>query len=202
VVLEGERDPADRPPVPLRITRMTEMPSDIAAARDRLKVKIGGGREIKRLDSYLDADERVEQLAVGRYGFGEGLTILTDRRILFVIDGVGTQRLEDFPFSSVSSVSWQSGIVNGTIIISAAGVRNEIKRVNKDDGKRFVDNARAYLSGAVAAAPPQPPAGAAPGSPAGSEVMGQIQQLGALHEAGVLTDEEFANKKAELLGRI
>jgi hypothetical protein len=32
--------------------------------------------------------------------------------------------------------------------------------------------------------------------------MGQIQQLGALHEAGVLTDEEFANKKAELLGRI
>jgi Short C-terminal domain/Bacterial PH domain len=169
---------------------MTEMPSDIAAARDRLKVKIGGGREIKRLDSYLYADERVEQLAVGRYGFGNGLAVLTDRRILFVIDSVMTKHSEDFPFSSVSSVSWQSGVVNGTIIISAAGVRSEIKRVNKDDGKRFVDNARAYLSGAAHA------------SPAGSEVMGQIQQLGALHEAGVLTDEEFANKKAELLGRI
>jgi hypothetical protein len=181
---------------------MTEMRSDIAGAWDRLKVKMGGGREIERLESHLDADEQVQQLAVGRYGFGEGLTILTDRRILFVIDGVGTQRLEDFPFSTVSSVSWQSGITSGTIIVSAAGVRSEIKNVNEDDGKRLVDNARAYLSGAVAAAQPQPPASAAPATPPESEVMGQIQQLAALHAAGAVTDEEFASKKAELLGRL
>jgi Short C-terminal domain/Bacterial PH domain len=134
---------------------------------------------------------------------GQGLTVLTDRRILFLIDGLVGKQSEDFPLSAVSSVAWQSGMVNGTIIVSAAGVRSEIKSVNKDDGKRFVDNARAYLSGAVSAAQPQPPAGTASVNPSvGSDVMGQIQQLAALHAAGALTDEEFASKKAELLGRL
>jgi hypothetical protein len=34
-----------------------------------------------------------------------------------------------------------------------------------------------------------------------ADVMQQLQQLGELHHAGVLTDEEFAAKKTELLGR-
>jgi hypothetical protein len=32
--------------------------------------------------------------------------------------------------------------------------------------------------------------------------MAQLQQLGQLKEAGILTDEEFGAKKAELLGRL
>jgi hypothetical protein len=32
------------------------------------------------------------------------------------------------------------------------------------------------------------------------EVMGQLKQLGELHEQNVLTDEEFAREKAKLLG--
>jgi hypothetical protein len=33
-------------------------------------------------------------------------------------------------------------------------------------------------------------------------VFGALERLSALHKKGVLTDEEFANKKAELLARI
>jgi hypothetical protein len=48
-------------------------------------------------------------------------------------------------------------------------------------------------------APPQqaPPQQAAP--PAGPSMADQLQQLAALHQQGVLTDEEFAAAKSKLL---
>lgn len=36
----------------------------------------------------------------------------------------------------------------------------------------------------------------------GAGIIEQIRRLGALHETGILTDEEFATKKAELLRRL
>ncbi len=33
-------------------------------------------------------------------------------------------------------------------------------------------------------------------------IVGQIRKLAELHEAGILTDEEFTAKKAELLERL
>ena len=48
-------------------------------------------------------------------------------------------------------------------------------------------------------APPE--AAPAPAAPAGID-MEQLKQLGDLHAAGVLTDEEFAVAKAKLLGTV
>jgi hypothetical protein len=45
-------------------------------------------------------------------------------------------------------------------------------------------------------APAPPPAPAAPAA----DPIEQLKQLGALHEQGILTDEEFAAQKAKLLG--
>jgi hypothetical protein len=54
------------------------------------------------------------------------------------------------------------------------------------------------------AAPPPPPqqyAAPAPPPAAGGETdMAELQQLAELHAQGVLTDEEFAAKKAQILG--
>ena len=46
---------------------------------------------------------------------------------------------------------------------------------------------------------PPPPAPAAPAGMA-PDAISQLQQLGQLHEQGVLTDEEFAAQKAKILG--
>ena len=61
---------------------------DIAAARSKMRVKLGGGREIKRLTEHLWEGEAVERMTTGSYGNGTGLIVLTDRRLLFVQDGV------------------------------------------------------------------------------------------------------------------
>jgi hypothetical protein len=55
---------------------------------------------------------------------------------------------------------------------------------------------QAYEAGqqsAMAAAPPPPPAGLT------AESTARLQELGKLHEEGILTDEEFAQQKAVIL---
>ncbi|WP_315503680.1 SHOCT domain-containing protein [Actinomyces radicidentis] len=41
-----------------------------------------------------------------------------------------------------------------------------------------------------------------PPAAGGEDVMAQLERLGALHSSGILTDEEFAAKKADLLSRM
>ncbi len=48
--------------------------------------------------------------------------------------------------------------------------------------------------------PPPPAAPAAPAAPAGDDLVGKINQLAQLRDAGVLSDDEFAAAKSKLLG--
>ncbi|MGO9155745.1 SHOCT domain-containing protein [Mycobacterium sp.] len=48
--------------------------------------------------------------------------------------------------------------------------------------------------------PSSAPASGAPGDP--TAIVAAIESLAGLHERGILSDEEFASKKAELLGRL
>lgn len=48
----------------------------------------------------------------------------------------------------------------------------------------------------------QPAPAAAPHRASSEEILSSIERLGKLHQAGALTDEEFARKKAELLSQI
>jgi hypothetical protein len=52
----------------------------------------------------------------------------------------------------------------------------------------------------AAQTPPPEPASGASGDPAA--IVAAIESLAGLHQRGILSDEEFAAKKAELLGRI
>ena len=45
----------------------------------------------------------------------------------------------------------------------------------------------------------RPPAAAPAPAGGGSDLMAQLNQLGALHAQGILSDEEFAAAKAKLL---
>lgn len=171
--------------------------ADIAAAKARMRVSLGGGREIKRLPEHLWEGETVQSMTTGTYGKGTGLVVMTDRRLLFVQDGIMSKTTEDFPYSKISSVSWNSGMMLGTVVVFASGNKAEITNVNKDDGKAMVDALRARLadSPSVVAGP----VATAPGQP---DVMEQLKKLGDLRDAGILSEEEFSAKKAELLARL
>ena len=59
--------------------------------------------------------------------------------------------------------------------------------------------AQAQAAQAAAPAPAAAPPAPAPAA-GGVDLVGELQKLGALKEAGILTDDEFAAAKAKLLG--
>lgn len=167
---------------------------DIQAAINRMEGKLGAGRELKKLPEHLAGDETVEQLATGMYGKGMGLLVMTNRRLLFVLEGVMAKMSEDFPYSKISSIQWSSGMVMGSIVVHASGVKSEITHVTKQTGKQIVDAVREKISGTGSA-----PA-AVPAPAAATSSVDELVKLAGLHQQGVLSDNEFVAAKKTLLG--
>jgi hypothetical protein len=94
------------------------------------------------------------------------------------------------------------GLIRGVARTAAvAGTATVVSnRVSRRQANRWADQAAAQ------APPPQqvyaapPPAAPAPAPSAPDDMYAQLEKLGQLHEAGVLTDEEFAAAKAKVLG--
>ena len=87
----------------------------------------------------------------------------------------------------------RTAVVAGT----ATAVSN---RVSRRQGERWAteQDAAAYQEQQYQQqAPPPPP----PAAPAGDDMLDQLKQLGELHAAGVLTDDEFAAQKAKILAQ-
>ena len=78
----------------------------------------------------------------------------------------------------------RTAVVAGT----ATAVSN---RVSRRQGNRWAEKDQQQ------APPPPPPP---PQAPAETDMLTQLQQLGELRSAGVLTEEEFAAQKAKILG--
>jgi hypothetical protein len=83
----------------------------------------------------------------------------------------------------------RTAVIAGT----ATTVSNRVSR--RQANKWAAQDQQQYAQQQAAA--PQPAA-----APAESEndMIGQLKQLGELHDQGILTDEEFAAQKAKLLG--
>ena len=84
----------------------------------------------------------------------------------------------------------RTAVVAGT----ATAVSN---RVSRRQGNRWAEKDQQQADAQAYAPPPPPPQPAAPAQP---DVLTQLQQLGELRSAGVLTEEEFAAQKAKILG--
>ncbi|HEU4676098.1 MAG TPA: SHOCT domain-containing protein [Motilibacteraceae bacterium] len=174
---------------------MVEARADIAEAFGRVKNSFGMRREIKNLPEHLEPGERVLEVAGGRFARGSGLLALTDRRVVFLFHGLVHTNLEEFRLARIDSVAVSSGVLWSSVTLTVAGNRAVIEQLDKTDGKRMVDAIRL----AVAAAHARTATGGAPAEP---DVVSQLERLGELRDRGVLTDAEFAAKKAELLARL
>jgi hypothetical protein len=93
----------------------------------------------------------------------------------------------------------RGGLVRGVARTAVvAGTATAVSgRVARRQNNRWAQQEQAQYEQQYAAAPP-PPAPAP--APAASGEMAELQQLADLHAQGILTDEEFAAKKAQILG--
>ncbi len=122
----------------------------------------------------------------------------------------GIRRSEEgeiIPIDQISHIAKKRGMGINTVVVLTTSAGDLEMRVGHADADRVIQLVNAIKRGdyAQAASAPTshpleaPVPAAAPVPAGGPSVMDQIAQLGQPHDAGVLTDEEFAAKKADLL---
>ncbi|MCT1544876.1 PH domain-containing protein [Glutamicibacter protophormiae] len=158
--------------------------------------RLFGKRELSHLRRILNPEERVVALGQGTYEKLQSLIVLTDQRLVLLEKGIVRETVKEFQLSAISSLSLQKGWGGESLDFTASGAKGAITSMMPGQGERF---AAAYrqLRNAPAVKMEQPAAASAE-----PDVLGQLEQLGKLRDAGVLTDAEFESKKAELLHRL
>ncbi|WP_439591057.1 SHOCT domain-containing protein [Microbacterium sp.] len=100
----------------------------------------------------------------------------------------------------------RTAVVAGTATaVSGAMQNNQQKKAQaqyeQEQYQAAQQQAQIDAAAQAAAAQYAPPPAAAPTAPAGGvDIVAELQKLGSLKEAGILTDEEFTAAKAKLLG--
>ena len=94
----------------------------------------------------------------------------------------------------------RTAVVAGTATaVSGRVARRQDARYQQQADAQAYEQQQAYEQPQAYAPPPAAPA-PAPAGGLDAAAIEQLTQLGALHEQGVLTDEEFAAQKARILG--
>ena len=163
-----------------------------------------GEREM--LPNLLEDDETLECLVGGKFGpdlgrshiardksLHSGVGIATDRRVIFLDAGFLSMEVAELPYASIETISYSAGMAMGGLKIAARGATSFQMEMIKPMGqaKVFADTVRKHLNvGQTVAAPTVVQTASA---------MDELEKAAALYERGLLTPEEFAAKKAQLL---
>lgn len=149
-------------------------------------------REVKELPSILAADEAVEAILQGIYSNSLGVLVATTSRILFVDKGMfGGLKVEEFHYEKISSVQFETGLLQGKLKIFTSGNAAEISNCDKRLVRLFSDYVQSRLS--------SPKTSPAPAQTDGGDVLDKLERLAKLREQGVLSDEEFQQQKTKIL---
>jgi Bacterial PH domain/Short C-terminal domain len=168
------------------------------AAVERLG-KIGrvfGRKEVRHLHHLLRGSERVIILGQGQYEKKQGLIALTNERLFFFEKSLlGQETVEDFSLKSITSLETGKKMTGEQLVVHVSGNRSEIKGMLHGQADEIVRQFRKL------SAEQETPATEAPGASA-NDPLAQLDKLASLRDSGVISADEFDQKKAELMERI
>lgn len=149
-------------------------------------------KEIHELPDILSVDEKIVYLVEGRNKINNHHIILvaTDRRVIFVDkEFMYGLKVEDFSYSKISSIQYETALLLASIDIHVADDVVEIDGVGKYDAELFCEKVRNFMAHPeeYVQAKTEP------------TVLDQLEQLGRLKENGVLSEDEFNDKKKKLI---
>jgi len=154
--------------------------------------------------SHLKASEAIKAFDDGYIGEAmgsgskrqyNGSLIVTNERVAFYRKGIFGEVLETIPLKSITSIERKSLLGHRTIGIHTSHDALVFKTFNKDGEAKLIDAIEAGRNSSSASASND--AQTKQESP-----LEQLKKLGELKDSGVITDEEFSIKKAELLEKI
>lgn len=150
-------------------------------------------KEIRELPNILSEDEKIVYLVEGRNKITTHHIILvaTDRRLIFVDkEFMYGLKVEDFSYSKISSIQYETELMLASIDIHVSDDIVEIDGVGKYDAELFCEKVRNFMSDPEEYFQ----------NKSEPSTLDQLEQLGRLKESGVLSEEEFNEQKKKLLG--
>lgn len=120
---------------------------DIATAVRRAGTSTWGcGRALRRLEDHLGRGEKVRRIAGVRYRGAIGVAVLTDQRLIVVVESWMTRISDDFPYTRIDLVGWSTRWGAGTITLDAGGSTVNIYGVGSGIGATIVADLRQQLA--------------------------------------------------------
>ena len=158
--------------------------------------------ELKTLHTILSDDEDCFAMTEGMMKkihsskhSGYGIALLTDKRFLFYHKGfLGSVTREEFPLSTISSITFNKGVVFGSLHVYAANVDEVIiQQCNNTNASRIAQvwqhivNNRNILE-------------STPASDIAAAPIEELEKWHSLKERGIITEDEYNLKKKQILG--
>ncbi|MFT4681444.1 MAG: hypothetical protein ACI9YU_001292 [Flavobacteriales bacterium] len=186
-----EKDEQDEP----KKSKLAEIKAQIEELKLDNISTFFGRKEINELPSILAPTETVDNIIQGVYSGGQGILVSTDRRLVFVDKGmIYGLKVEDFPLDKISSIQYETGLLMAKVKIHTSGNVATIENVEKNSARSFSEFVRDKLSNPTAAEQSQ--------TVPQTDVLDQLEKLGKLKAAGILSDEEFEEQKKKLLEKL
>ena len=126
---------------------------------------------------------------------GYGIALLTDKRFLFYHKGfLGSVTREEFPLSTISSITFNKGVLFGSLHVYAANVDEIIiQQCDNNNAARIAEvwqhivNDRNILE-------------TTPVTDTTTGPVAELEKWHSLRERGLITDDEYISKKKQILG--
>ncbi len=169
-------------------------------AEQKLQNRFGVRKELKTLHELLHEGETVLNLGSGVYGGGQGLVVVTDQRVIFYARSLGTSRREDFRFSKISSVQSETGMLgHGTLVIFASGNKAVIHSIYPKERAGEVGD---YVRSRLAADSPAAAAQGSGSAPTDADHAERLRRLKSMLDEGLISAEEYEEKRSAILGEL
>lgn len=159
------------------------MRPDIQAAIDRMPTKFRIKKELKLLPDMLNQDEQVLHIGNGLYADKNAIVAVTDQRVIFLAAGLLSVKDEAFNISQISSIEMKKGVVLAKIKVTVSNQSAEMQGMDPNMARTIVDDVRA-MSG------PQ------------ADPADQLLKLKQLLDSGIITEQEYAQKRQPFLDRL
>lgn len=168
------------------------------------KIKINNTKsEIKELPKLLNEKEELFGIIegnlksiAGRKQAGLGICVITSKRIIFFRKSIiGTTTFEEIPLHKISSASFRSGLVFGSVSITSNSNEALIENCDKNNGASFAK----VITNLINEENNKPQVSAQISQP---DNYDKLEKLFSLKEKGIITEEEFNTQKSVLLNNL
>jgi hypothetical protein len=155
------------------------------------------GGDLKVIASMITDGEKLGIGSSVKYDRGGGHLVATDSRLIYASKFMLSTKTEVFYYNKINHIEYKGGLLTGAIKLTIGRKVYEFDNLTKDIAKRLVNYVNEQINNP--APKKQADSGTKENAKSGDSYA-ELEKLAKLKEQGIITEEEFTQKKKQILG--